>query len=122
MNFAQWKKLTKQRQKEIVKNWDVWKDEGRKIAGSVLRAFIKRYGSIKNIEIEDEIVRGNSQWVISVQYLNEDGFKITPANYMGIHVSRFHIGRIDDGVSFKEIPPEVWQRSVVSRLANQAKK
>ena len=112
MNFDCWKKISKRRQKEITKTWNLRKSEGREIAAAVLKAFNEQYGSNKNIEIYDEIIRlrDNAGWGINVQCFNGMGFKKTPANYMGVAVSRFHIDHVDDGTFFQLIPPKLWQR------------
>ena len=98
--------------KEIVENWDVRKNAGQKIAAAVLKAFIEQYGSNKNIEISGKVIRlrDNAGWAIGVQCYNGMGFKKTPANYMGVAVSRFHIDHVDDGTFFQLIPPKLWQR------------
>ncbi len=112
MNFDQWKKLPKGRQRRIAQNWDVRKDEGRNIAAAILRAFIGHYGSNKNIEIDNQIIqpRDNAGWTIGVQCFNAAGIKTTPAKYLGIAVSRFHIDHIEDGVFFEWVPPRLSQR------------
>ena len=112
MNFDRWRKLTKRRQKAIAQNWNVQKDEGMHIADAVLKAFIEQYGSKKDIEIDDEIIRlrDGAGWAIGVQCFNEAGVKATPAKYMGIAVSRLHIDHIEDGVFFEWIPPRLSQR------------
>ena len=112
INFEQWKKLANKRQKEIVINWDIQKGEGMSIAASVLRAFIKRYGSNKDIEIDDKVIRlrDNAGWAIGVQCFNEASLKITPKNYMGIAISRLYIDQVEDGVFFDLIPPKSSQR------------
>lgn len=106
MNFDQWKKLPKRRQKEITRDWDVNKDEGRDIATAVLRAFIGRYGSNKGIGIDSQVIRlrDNTGWAIGVQCFNEAGLKITPKNYLGIPVSRLYVDHIDDGIFLQLIP------------------
>ena len=107
-NFDQWKKLTNQQQKKIAATWDIKKDEGREIAEAVLKAFIASYGLNKSFQINEKIICGNSAWMILVRFLDDT---ILPKTFMGIAMGGYHIDHIDNGVSFKEVPPELWQRS-----------
>ncbi len=115
-NFEQWKKLTRQQQKETAAMWNIKKDEGQEIAAAVLKAFIEKYGSNKSFQITDEIVRGNGRWVIFVQCL-DDSF--LPKNFMGITVGCYHIDHIDDGVSFEDLTLELWGWSPAVRRFQQ---
>jgi hypothetical protein len=102
MNFDRWKKLSKHRQTEMAKNWDLRKNEGRDLATTVLKVFIKKYGSNKYLKISDDIARGNDRWIIFVRCL--DGSSL-PESFMGIKVIRHHYENIDRDISLEDHPP-----------------
>ena len=112
MNFDQWKETTPRQRKKIAQNWNLKRNEGLEMADAILTAFIEQYGSNKNIGINNKIIRlrDNAGWTIGVQCFNATGLKTTPAEYMGIAVSRLHIDHFEDGAFFECVPPRLSQR------------
>ena len=117
MNFEQWEKLTCQQQKKIAETWNIEKHEGREIAEAVLKTFTEKYGPNKNFQINDKIVRGNLEWNIFVQCLDD---VILPKKFMGIAVSGYHIDHINDKESFEYLSPELWGSRPAMRWFQQS--